>query len=92
MERQRSIPGWGNWESPSPIFPEFLGVSPFVLIWQLQQALPVPERLVFEPALKSARDLPVIFNRLILLVPAGKEDSKWQIDRRYVQEYLLNGL
>ena len=75
------------------LFPEFLGVGLFALIWELQQASPVHERPGLEPALKSARDLPAVFNRLVLLVPVGKEDSKWKMDRKYVQGYqkILDG-
>jgi hypothetical protein len=76
-----------------PLFPEFLGVTLFALIWELQQARPVHEKPGLESALKSARDLPAMFTRLVLIAPVGKEDSKWKMDANYVQGYqkILDG-
>src|SRR5262249_39148237 len=59
-----------------PLFPEFLGRSLFSLIWDLQQLLPDQEKERLQPALESAEGLPSFFNRLVLLVPVGNEDSK----------------
>ncbi len=74
----------GEFES---LFPEFSGISLFGLMWELQRSLPGPEQPRLEPALQSARELPTIFNHLVLLVPVGNEDSKWQLNREVVPTY-----
>ena len=62
-------------------------MSLFSLIWELQQLLPHQEKERLKPALESVKELPSFFDRLVLLVPVGDEDSKWRMDRKYLQKY-----
>ena len=80
-------PSLGKFGEFEPLFPEFLGKSLFSLIGELQQLLPDQEKQRLKPALEFAKELPSFFSRLVLLVPVGNEDSKWQMDRKYLQKY-----
>lgn len=87
-------PRLGKFGEFAPLFPEFLGMSLFALLWELQQLLPDQAKARLQPALASAKALPAFFDRLVLLVPVGEEDSKWQMDRKYLQQYkdMVTGL
>jgi hypothetical protein len=70
-----------------PLFSEFQGRSLFSLIWELQQLVPDQEKETLTNPLESARKLPNFFDQLILLVPVGEDDSKWQMDRGFLVQY-----
>lgn len=67
-----------------PLFPEFRGASLFSLFWELRQLTPESERRSVDGCLASASELPQYFDKFVLLVPVGVEDSKWQVDRAHI--------
>lgn len=73
----------GNFEA---LFPEFRRASLTSLLWELRQQTPVTDRETVSRQLASAQGLPQYFDKFVLLVPVGKEDSKWQVDRSHVSQ------
>lgn len=70
-----------------PLFVEYQGQSLFYLIWELNRIIADEEKVQLKGPLEAAKRLPSFFDKLVLLVPAGAEDSKWQMDRNMVEHY-----
>ena len=70
-----------------PLFPEFAGTSLFSLIWRLLRLVPDVEKPSLSVPIDAAKKLPSYFQRLIMLVPRGEDDSKWHLDPQFLDEY-----
>jgi hypothetical protein len=87
LGRSEYHPKVGKLGEFEPLFAEFQNKSLFQLIWELRQTVPEPERTALKQPLEAARRLPHFFDKLVLLVPVGAEDSKWQMDRQFIAPY-----
>ena len=70
-----------------PLFEEFAGKSFYSLVWQLSRVVTGEQLKSLAGPLNSAKRLPSYFDKLMLLVPVGEEDSKWQMDPRCLDEF-----
>src|SRR5262249_19679117 len=80
-------PSVGKLGEFDPLFSEFQGRSLFSLIWELRQIVAEKEKKVIGSVMESAKRLPYFFDKLILLAPVGEDDSKWQMDPKFLTQY-----
>jgi hypothetical protein len=81
-------PSVGKLGEFDPLFSEFKGRSLFSLLWELRQIVAEEEKEVIGSVLESAKRLPYFFDKLILLAPVGEDDSKWQMDPKFLTQYI----